>query len=135
MTETKPATKIEEIIQSSSKQVKRILLEEAAKLTDFPQMLIGIPNRRYQDASSRGIAVLKPGILVYEAKKFWQENHYVIMLPDGLYRFHTSRFLETRNGRSTNLLAAFPAWESKEEKQTDYLVHGIEAFRLMRERL
>jgi len=47
----------------------------------------------------------------------------------------TSRFLETRKGRLINLLTAFPAWDSKEEKQTDYLVHGAEAFRLIREKL
>lgn len=132
---------IEEIIKASSKQVKEILLEQAGRFGDFPTTMIGIRDKKYVDNESciaeglfssvnvrlRGIALPKQRIVVYNADKFWTDNHFVLMLPDGLYRFSESMFITSRDGKLTNWLDGYPDWESKTERPLDYLVHGRRA--------
>ncbi len=124
--------RIEGIVNEAAAKVKAILLEEAKGLVAFPQMMIGVKDEKHVDIYSRGLALLNPGILVYDQNNFWSENQQVIMMPDGLYRFDMSMFTATRNGEPTSYNDAFPGLERKIEVPTDYLVHGPMALYLMR---
>ncbi len=140
--------RVENIIKKSSQEIKQILLQEARKFDKFPETMIGINDSKYAtnpeivdglfgkvSMSSDGIALPKPGILVYDAKEFWMQNHYIIMLPDGLYRFNASSFLETSNGKSTDYVKPFPNWQSKFEEPMNYLIYGKDTLSRMKELL
>ena len=138
--------KIEQIIKDSSNQIKELLLGEVGKFKDFPKTMVGIRNLKHAnkesciveglfssvDVRSKGIAVPKSGIVVYDADKFWMENYFVLMLPDGLYRFGESIFRSTEDGKPTGVSTGYPDWESKTEESFDYLVHGKKAFYKMK---
>lgn len=126
---------IEDIILDSTAKAKTILLAEAAKLKPFPTVFIGYHNPEYAskepsiahgmlgdvDISSRGLQVETPGIIVYNSNQFWTERNYVIMMPDGMYRFSAGLFVETRDGRPINSISSVPDGGSKHEVETDYL--------------
>ncbi|MCK5044080.1 hypothetical protein KAR52_03705 [Candidatus Pacearchaeota archaeon] len=137
--------RIENIIQTSSNQIKKILLEEAKKFNDFPKTMMGIKDSKYVenksyiakgiDTRSRGIAIPKPGIVIYNDNKFWTENYFVLMLPDGLYQFRESIFITSQDGKPTDNLEQYPNWESKNKGHLDYLIHGKKALEEMRKLL
>ncbi|MEI6058337.1 MAG: hypothetical protein WCP89_01055 [archaeon] len=141
--------RIEVIVNEAAAKVKAILIGETRALSHFPQMHIGVKDPKYAetepnivdgmlgsvDVRSEGIALLRPGILVYDQDKFWSENQQVIMMPDGLYRFRMSMFLMTQEGHPTNLLASNPDMDTRREEPADYLVYGPRALYLMRDAL
>ena len=146
------AKRMEQIIQTSSEQIKEILLEEAAKFEEFPQTFIGFKDPKYYHPSEyiegdggftahssaiqeQGIALPKPGIVVYNADKFWTENYVIIMMSYGLYRFSVSQFMETKDRKLTSGIRSFPDWNKKNERLDDYLVYGTSAFYKMRKLL
>jgi len=137
---------IDEIVNEAANKVKQILLEEAKKLNPFPEYCFGTQNKKYAtrgdaaegllgsvDVSSKGIALPRPGILVFDANRFWTNNCYVLMLPDGMYEFRASMFLVTKGRKPTNICDSAPDWRSKTETSINYLVHGDKALYLMRE--
>ena len=97
--------------------------------------MIGIRDRKYiHGGSSERIALPKPGILVYHEHKSWTANHFVLMLPDGLYYFREGSFVAIPDG-NTRINGRYPDWESKTERPIDYLVYGSSALCEMRELL
>lgn len=122
-------SQIEIIIHDASTKIKDILLEEANKFEEFPRILIGVQDPKYANygkiiSFSKGIAKSKPGIIIHDENKFWDQNHYVIMLPDGLYQFNVSMFA---NPLITQLVQSYPDWASRKEVPVNYIVHGTKA--------
>ncbi len=107
---------IENIINASSEQVKKILLEEARKIKDFPKIMFMRKNDRITPT---------PGIVISYVRPSQTKDYVVIMLPNGLYNFgiahHPIREIEE-----------YPYLESKIEIPLDYLVYGSKAFCKMR---
>ena len=138
--------RIEDIVQGSSEQIKEILLEEARKIEEFSQTLIGFMSPRqvcnderhlFKNKSpySCGIALPKSGIFIKSEFESCTESYIVIMMPNGLYRFSTAPFFETKDKTLTGLITRFPNWGSKQERPTDYLVHGEQALYKMQKLL
>ena len=127
-------TAIDKIVDEAANKVKQILLEEARNLKPFPEYCFGIRNKKYatQGCLTKGLLGSKPGILVFDAKK-WAENYFVFMLPDGMYEFKADMFEATKNRKPTNLCESAPDWESRKEKPINYLAYGNLASYLMRE--
>lgn len=129
---------IEQIINESYFKIKEILLKEAKNVKDFPKSFFGIENAKYSDKkpiickgllekvdlTCRGISVEKPAILLYDPDKFWTENSFVYLLPDGIYNFKENLFLETENKKPTGLVTGFPDFATKQESVLDYFKYG-----------
>ena len=135
---------IGDIIESSLRDIKKILLEEAGKIETFPKSSFGVREPKHSDKTpiiaegmfgptpdlrNRGIVRQKEGILVYNNGEFWTDRLYIFMLPNGLYRFSASMFKDSEEGSFSQ---SYPDWDRKKEVSEDYFVYGQRALDLMK---
>ena len=127
---------IDKLVRGTADKIKAVLLEAVEEL-EFPEILVGISDSKSIDnpklakellkekMGNSGVALPKKGIIVYVSDNHWP--HYVIMLQDGLYRFDSSLFRETKEGKFTGSTLNFPYWETRREVPFDYINHGTKA--------
>lgn len=130
-----------EVAREAMAKVKNIVVKAAReKKPHFPKKLFGIRDDKKRcgetvegmlgdvDVTVHAVKSEMPGIVLYDARRFWEENWVVLLTLDGIFKCHFV-MSEAKNKRKDNLIDALPDWTNRREDAGLYLQYAERALK------
>lgn len=132
---------VREVAREAMTRVKDIIVKAAREReAHFPKKLFGIRDDKKRcgetvegmlgdvDVTVHAVKKEMPGIVLYNARRFWEENWVVLLALDGIFKCHFV-MSEAQNKRKDNLLEPLPDWTNRREDAGLYLQYAEQALK------